>query len=399
MEKRIQKEIVLLNSWRQQMEQHISEASSFIEKLQPISSEYIKSKKEIQQNVFNIFNIVSNLYYRENFHSDIIKYFLDPNEKHNCGSAFLNVFIQMLNEKINQKDKYIDATCYDNAVVVREEGRIDILIKSEMSHKCIIIENKINNAGDMQRQIPRYYDYVKGKGYDIDAIVYLPLDIKKEPDKSDWSDEDKENINPLLIIIPAYDKSKNINLADNWVRPSILLSDNIDVISTLRQYSLLIKKLNNSIMDNIILEKFRQELLNGDSVLIAKSIHDMLDQLPQYMASRIVDRYKDKCYPFEKVGVYQNCDAYFAEVVIDNVGYKLDICCGIDGYHTQFWHNREEVTEEDFVSLVKNIDTLSKYEFKIGKLIANKDFSFSEEEKIYEFVDDLLEELKKITVG
>ena len=33
-------------------------------------------------------------------------------------------------------------------------------------------------------------------------------------------------------------------------------------------------------MDNIILEKFRQELLNGDSVLIAKSIHDMLDQLP-----------------------------------------------------------------------------------------------------------------------
>ena len=155
MEKRIQKEIVLLNSWRQQMEQHISEASSFIEKLQPISSEYIKSKKEIQQNLFNIFNIVSNLYYRENFHSDIIKYFLDPNEKHNCGSAFLNVFIQMLNEKINQKDKYIDATCYDNAVVVREEGRIDILIKSEMSHKCIIIENKINNAGDMQRQIPR----------------------------------------------------------------------------------------------------------------------------------------------------------------------------------------------------------------------------------------------------
>ena len=395
MEKRIQKEIVLLNSWRQQMEQHISEASSFIEKLQPISSEYIKSKKEIQQNVFNIFNIVSNLYYRENFHSDIIKYFLDPNEKHNCGSAFLNVFIQMLNEKINQKHKYIDAAYYDNAVVVREEGRIDILIKSEMSRKCIIIENKIHNASEMPRQIPRYYDYVKKQGYNIDAIVYLPLEKTKEPDKSDWTDEDKENITPLLTIIPAYDKSKNINLVDNWLRPSILISDNIDIISTLRQYSSLIKKLNHNIMDNIVLEKFRQELLKDDNAIIAKSIQEMLKSLPEYLAMRIVDVYRVKCHPFEQVGIYGGAGACFAEAMINNVGYKFDIWCDINGYQTKFYHNREDVTEDDFKNLVKSIDTLSKSGFIINKLIAKKDFNLTEEEELYKLVDELLNELKR----
>ena len=44
---------------------------------------------------------------------------------YNCGSAFLDLFIQMLNKNIDARD-------YNNAVVVREEGRIDILIKSEI---------------------------------------------------------------------------------------------------------------------------------------------------------------------------------------------------------------------------------------------------------------------------
>lgn len=390
MENEIEKEIVLLNTWKQQICQHIKEISDFIKKLNSISYEYIKSKKEIQQSVYNVFNIISDLYYRENFHSDIIRFFLDPNEMHNCGSAFLDLFIQMLNKNIDARD-------YNNAVVVREEGRIDILIKSEMARKCIIIENKIHNASDMPRQIPRYYDYVKKQGYNIDAIVYLPLEKTKEPDKSDWTDEDKENITPLLTIIPAYDKSKNINLVDNWLRPSILISDNIDIISTLRQYSSLIKKLNHNIMDNIVLEKFRQELLKDDNAIIAKSIQEMLNSLPRYLAMRIVDRYRDKCHPFEQVGIYGGADAYFAEAMINNVGYKFDIWCDINGYHTIFWHNREDVTEDDFKNLVKSIDTLSKSGFIIDKLRAKKDFNLTEEEKLYELVDELLNELKEKT--
>ena len=101
MENEIEKEIVLLNTWKQQICQHIKEIFDFIKKLNSISYEYIKSKKEIQQSVYNVFNIISDLYYIENFHSDTIRFFLDPNEKHNCGSAFLDLFIQMLNKNID----------------------------------------------------------------------------------------------------------------------------------------------------------------------------------------------------------------------------------------------------------------------------------------------------------
>lgn len=83
--------------------------------------------------------------------------------------------------------------------------------------------------------------------------------------------------------------------------------------------------------------------------------------------------------------------------MINNVGYKFDIWCDIDGYHTTFWHNREDVTEDDFKNLVKSIDTLSKSGFIINKLIAKKDFNLTEEEKLYELVDELLNELKEKT--
>ena len=115
-------------------------------------------------------------------------------KKNGGGSSYLNAFIEML----NKKGKNIDSNNYLDAAVTREEGKVDILIKSDISKKAIIIENKINNAGDMQRQIPRYYDYVAQNTYIVDAIVYLPLDIHKKPNTDDWTQEDKDNVNPLL---------------------------------------------------------------------------------------------------------------------------------------------------------------------------------------------------------
>lgn len=38
---------------------------------------------------FNPFTLISELYYRENFHSDIIRAILDPGESHKEGNLFL----------------------------------------------------------------------------------------------------------------------------------------------------------------------------------------------------------------------------------------------------------------------------------------------------------------------
>jgi len=393
----MERETELLKDWCQKINEHIETVSNYMTKCSPISKEYCKSKEDIQKDVFNVFSLVSDLYYRENFHSDIISFFLDTKEKHGEGNAFLESFIQML----NKKGKRIDSSNYFDAVTIREEGKIDILIKSETTKRAIIIENKINNAGDMYRQIPRYYDYVT-QNYIVDAIVYLPLDERKEPDKVGWSNEDKEKVNPLIAVIPAYDKSGKINLVDNWLHPSILLSDNLDVVSTLRQYSNLITKLNDSIMDTIVLEKFYHELLQEDNLKTAQSIRNMLNELPGYLAARIQMKFSGNCFPFSKIWIYKSQDAVFEGAILHNVYYKMDIWCYEHGYDVLFWWNPDNpaynrITEEEFLQFVNSINSLSTFEINPqSKHQCIKHFDFSDEVGLYSFISALLGELKSL---
>ena len=375
----------------------------FLEKIKVYGKEYYSSKEDVTQDAFNIFHIISDLWYRENFHSDIIKFFLDPKEKHDCGVVFLNTFIQML----NSLGKDIKETDYQDAEVLREIGNnecgyIDVLIKSETTKKAIIIENKINNAVDMPRQIPHYYDYVTKKGYGVDAIVYLPLDMNKDPYKMDWSEEDKKNIDSVLVKIPAYDKSGKTNLVDDWLNPSILLSNNIDVASTLRQYSKLITKLNNNIMDTIVLEKFYNELLQGDNLKTALSVRDMLNDLPQYMAMEIKGKYEKECSPFSKVSAYsyrREWQVVFENGVIDGIEYQLWIYPTEEGYKVYFCvadQSSKTITEDSFGNFIQSVKSLHNYNFQIDEdhqFNYTAHFSFYEKTKLFDFINNLLNEL------
>lgn len=400
----MEQETELLKDWCPKINEHIETVSNYMTKCSPISNEYCKSKEDIENDVFNAFYLVSDLYYRENFHSDIISFFLDTQEKHGVGSAFLDVFIQML----NKKGMSINPNYYRNAIAIREkEDRIDILIKSESAKRAIIIENKINNAVDMYRQIPRYYDFVTQNHYFVDAIVYIPLDSKKEPYKGDWTDEDKEKINPLLIIIPAYDRSGGINLVNNWLHPSILLSDNLNVVSTLRQYSSLIKKLNHNIMDTIVLDKFYNEVLleNMDNLEIAQSIRGMLNEMPQYLSRRIFEkyRYNNRYKPFSKVDLWNdksNYCVFFEKANIKEMPITIDVYCGDYGYELRLFMRGVIFAEKDFDQLVEKVKSLSKFQKQIEEN-GNcrgicRDFGFYDEKKLYDYIDALLEELKSI---
>lgn len=55
---------------------------------QRICDGYIEKKYTQHQDKLNVFTIASDLYYRENFHSDVICAFLDPSYNHNMGTAF-----------------------------------------------------------------------------------------------------------------------------------------------------------------------------------------------------------------------------------------------------------------------------------------------------------------------
>ncbi len=383
----------LLSSWMYILDRHRNSIVDFFCACRLVVEEYLYQKNYTEQEKFNLFHVISDLYYRENFHSDMIAFFLDPYANHGYKDLMLYNFIVLL----NRSGFDIDATLYRDATVVREkEARIDILIKSELNKHAIIIENKINNAGDMPRQLPRYYDYVV-KNYKLDAIVYLPLDNNKSPDTDGWTEVDKKHVFPLLKIIPAYDNTHGINIAEDWLLKSLPQIDNIDVVSSIRQYANLIITLNRNNMDTIVLEKFYHELLQADNLKTAQSIRNMLNDMPSYLAQRIQNKFREFCYPFEKIWIYNSRDAVFEKAVIEGIYIKMDIWCYEDHYDVLFWCPIEGQDENEFFSLVGRIHLLNDFEkMENVKNRMVKHFDFTEETALFDFIKKLLIELKEV---
>ena len=360
------------------------------EKNSQLAKEYFSSRQEnVDDGKYNIFKLISDLYYRENLHSDIIRYFLDPNENHHCGDIFLKSFFHLL----GKFGISILPHNYDDAIVLREDGKIDVLIKSEKNKRAIIIENKINNAPDMPRQLPRYYDYIS-QSYSIDAIIYLPLDNTKTPDMCDWTEEDKNNVKPL-IIIPAYDKH-GLNIVDDWINPSIQAVDNIDIISTLRQYSSLVKHLKNDIIDSIIMEKFYNELLQNNNMESARAIRDMLNDLPNYMALRILKQFGANYFPFSKIILWK------PNVVIiegwNKLYLKLEIICSNDDghYDVLFWVSNNQIEAfESLINSLKSLENFQKSSDEDWRVCYKKRFNFEKEKELFGFIESLKKELQE----
>lgn len=379
----------MLDIWKQVISNQAAYISTFLQEIKEISKEYINSKTEVSEIGFNAFTIASDLYYRENFHSDIIKALLDPNEKHGEKDKYLNLFIELLN-KVNPK-QLIDKENYTKAKVIREQSRIDILIFDNLSKRAIIIENKINNANDMPRQLPRYY-YEINKDYIVDAIVYITLDSSKRPDIYDWTNEELIEINTKLKIIPSYHKNNIFNLYKDWLIPAMVKTNNLDSYYLLRQYSELIKYLNTKYMDTISLEKFYETIKERDNLKTSISIRNMLNDLPEYLAIRIEDKYKNNCYPFKKVWRHKQTDTVFEAFEIEKLYLKLDIWCGENGYKVYFWNPQNDTY--DIKIEFSNSDTLLGFEYDEDcKNKVVKSFNLFEENMLFNFIDNLLDNL------
>ncbi|GJM33176.1 MAG: hypothetical protein DHS20C18_21770 [Saprospiraceae bacterium] len=379
-----------IENWKKYLKIHSLEIQDFLYKSLSTSNSYSKTFEAKTDIGFNVFTLASDLYYRENFHSDIIKSFLDPNGAHNENSKYLHTFIDLLNK--GKSKNRIEVKDFQYSTIERERNNVDILVTDEFSRKAIIIENKINNAVDQKRQLPRYFEIVR-KDFEVVAIVYLTLNSSKRPDKNDWTDEELETISGILKIIPAYEPiTTNPSLYTDWILPSIILSDNIDSSLILRQYGKLIQYLNTNTMDTVTLGKFYDSLKQDDNLEVAISIRNMLNDFPEYLAIRIEDRYKENCHPFKKIWRYQKRDAVFEAFEFDDYYIKIDVWCDENGYTVHFWDTNGKDVISDFK---KRIAVLSDFEiYKEGTGNIKKRFHAFEEAELFKFIDEIIKELK-----
>ena len=350
--------------------------------------EYIDKNNFEENYPFNIFELISDIYYRENFHSDIIAQLL-RNE------IILKNFLDFIG---------VDKSKYENCEVEREESKIDILIKTEKN--CIIVENKLNWAKDMPEQLFRYYNECKNnKKLEVDKIVYLSPNSWKQPEEQSIKEIPKE----LIKIIVGYDGENN----DFY---TMVLQKSLEEMNNkepkewrllLEHYLKILRQTGETKMDKLTKEFYDKIVNDGKEYekieLIATMYNDLIKTRINNLASTFSgENYNNECF-------YRD---FYSEK--RGLNYAIDIYIYKDK-SLLFLFSREEGTatednpkstkkweqdNKDIEAWLKKHKLLS--EFRLPEEGYNtwwrfmKEFKFPEEEKaLYEFAKKLIECLEK----
>lgn len=300
-------------------------------KFENIDKEIERIERERQNNGFNLFTISSYNTYLENFHSDVIALLLSSKERHLQQERFFKLFLSFLREKYGA---IIDENNYQNYQVLREKGKIDIWIKDEISKRCIIIENKINDAIDMPNQIERYYDYVSEKGYLVDGIIYLTLKGNKNAPKVG-----RKEIDDKIIDIVAFVQDKK-NLCNGWLFNCYIEAKerkDDDSSTFIYQYIKLIKHMSLIVMDNELKKDFYEVVSNEQNREKARVLVTLLNELETYRMDLFMEKIGKDYAPFTKIYRYKPYHQLFEGYEEKGIVYKLDVHFYEDKSCLDFW--------------------------------------------------------------
>ena len=155
-----------------------------------LAKEYSEKLEEVKKKQSYHLNIIEELHINENAHSRILAKLLQY--KDNEGKY---VFLQSLLEYINDKNGSSCDFSKINVVspeITQEKDRIDVLVLGEK--QAVIIENKICGADDQEKQLHRYGEKVKSRGYEKGDIyiVYLTK-YYQSPSSDTWISSEEKN--------------------------------------------------------------------------------------------------------------------------------------------------------------------------------------------------------------
>ena len=210
-----------------------------------------------QKRGFNIFAVLRNEYDEVNLHSAFLFELLNPHGSHGMGRKFLEHFIKRNNVPV--------PTANMRVIVAKEErsalGRIDIRIES--GPDILIIENKIL-SGDGNKQLERYFDEAKRRGYrDTNIhIFYLTLH-GNGPSRESLGRLLEKQVICISYVRHIYDWLA-ICIGDAALHPTLR--------ETLVQYQNLINNLTRDRMTDEKIDEIEKLLADGDNAVLAQSI-------------------------------------------------------------------------------------------------------------------------------
>lgn len=293
-------------------------------------------QKDIDDTSFNIFKITTQHSHKENFHSDVIALLLSKTGRHYAGDLYMFLFIDLLKRNgadINKQNYFdVEIIVENHTLSLGSRGRIDVLIRDNRSKHCIIIENKMNNAGDTVNQLEKYYTYLIDKNYIVDSIIYLPLnDQKKAPNTYN------KTINKLIINIPAY-ANDPFDLYQGWLLPCYQADVNQSANSFIYEYSKLVKHLSKMGLDKALKNEFYDILSEKDSMDRVTAILQLNSAIEEHRANLFMDSLVKEYEPFKKIYRYKPHHCLFFACYENNVEYKLDVQFFRDMVRVDLWN-------------------------------------------------------------
>lgn len=270
------------------LEQLMKQENNTIEKIISCTSQILdKYKKQYTETgeQFNIFSLLRAETKEVQTHSRFIGELLNPNGKHAQGTIFLNLFLEIVGNKVfTSESSKIFIEKYIGKKKETSGGRLDLLLIDQ--HKNFIcIENKIY-ALEQENQLTRYQEYAKK--YKNPVVYYLTLFGSES-----YSTSDKENV---------------INISYNshivkWLEKCILMMDNKPYLREgISQYLQLIKKLTNQTELNMTQEMEKIVLADQNNLnaflklhssffnVKSKMIHQIALKIKQFLESNSHDK-------------------------------------------------------------------------------------------------------------
>lgn len=377
-----------------------NELIDFLSETKEIIEKYnlaIKCKEK--EDGLNIFELISDKYHRENLHSDILHFLLNPVEKHQHDNLFLNSFIECLGyTETDYSAASVKKEAYTFDVDSQKRGFVDILITSnrEKSTRGIIVENKINNAGDMPNQIPRYVSELGGIE-NVDYIVYISLEGNKWPDENWNCDlETKEKIRKKMVQFGATESKIGLH---TWLRKCEDECRSEDVILIIKHYRKLLKKLRDMQLSPEAKIFYDQVTSDNKKYETALAIQNLMQNIGAYLASDLEQQFNSqKEYgPFQRVFTCGNdgdqlifdqwkfrVSNYFLRVIFLNKSQQFIVEL-LD--RERNWADKDHDRFKEKLSKLKFEETNDSWKIYVH---------FSERDKLVQRIELILRELKDI---
>lgn len=320
-----------------------------------------------KQNNSNIFSAISDVYKRENYTSDILRFILDPKAL-GLGDRYLSKFLELI-----EIDKESFITENDNLEVLREEHRIDILIKNTTQKKAIIIESKLNNAPDQPIQLVRYYANLKKDNYDVLKVVYLSVE-PKTPDlkyvknygiKNKDFDDVKNEIEKVLckICIASNDKTGEYKSLTQ-----LFENENVSETDIITQFKNLLKSIEGETMEEA--KKIIEDIFNCKSKIDnANNFEDIWKSRGKILKDIFIGNFET----FNELGEWQlKNDCYY----LQNTKVYL---CPMHNSKESFW------VQIGFYSDSENLpQKKEQYRRKLKEMIERQGLDFDNSINVYE---------------